>query len=123
MGCPWTATIEPPKWNFFLTPTSACALSVEGRVKCWGENRYGQLGLGDTDSRGLVREQMGIALPVIALGSSATEISVGSQHACAVLEDNRIRCWGHNKYGALGVGNTEDRGDEAGEMPTPQVGL
>ena len=102
---------------------SACALSVEGRVKCWGENRYGQLGLGDTDSRGLVREQMGIALPVIALGSSATEISVGSQHACAVLEDNRIRCWGHNKYGALGVGNTEDRGDEAGEMPTPQVGL
>merc|ERR1719474_1639755 len=32
---------------------SVCAVSTEGRVKCWGYNYYANLGLGDDSDRGV----------------------------------------------------------------------
>jgi alpha-tubulin suppressor-like RCC1 family protein len=34
-------------------------------------------------------------------------VSVGDQHACAVLEDQTAVCWGLNAFGALGDGTTD----------------
>ena len=58
--------------------TGRCALLGDGRVKCWGRNNSGQLGLGDTDARGLAPGQMGDNLPAVALGSGKTAVALSS---------------------------------------------
>ena len=35
---------------------------------------------------------------------------------CALLDNNKIKCWGGNGTGQLGQGNTDNIGDDAGEM-------
>ena len=35
---------------------------------------------------------------------------------CAVLDDATLKCWGNNASGQLGLGDTTNRGDDAGEM-------
>jgi E3 ubiquitin-protein ligase HERC3 len=42
-----------------------CALFDNRTVKCWGDNRSGQLGLGDKINRGDKPDQMGDALPTL----------------------------------------------------------
>ena len=95
-----------------------CALLEQGTVKCWGLNADGQLGLGDTKSRGYEPEQMGDGLPAVDLGTGARAMSISAGHmrTCAVLEDGKIKCWGLNLGGVLGLGDLESRGDEPGEM-------
>lgn len=96
----------------------SCALFRDGRVKCWGHNEFGQLGLGDAIDRGNAPNQMGNSLPFVDLGSGvrATQIDAGQWHTCALLEDHRIKCWGINSSGQLGLGDTANRGDNPGEM-------
>jgi len=95
-----------------------CALLDGGEVKCWGSNGYGQLGLGDTLDRGYGSGPMGDALPVVDLGTgrTATAISAGDSHTCALLDNGQVKCWGYNSAGLLGLGNTAARGDAPGEM-------
>jgi alpha-tubulin suppressor-like RCC1 family protein len=97
---------------------SACALLDNGTVKCWGAG--GLLGLGDAVTRGDEPGEMGDALPALDLGlrppRRVIEIAVGSTHACALLDDASLKCWGSNGHGQLGLGDTTARGDEPGEM-------
>jgi hypothetical protein len=41
---------------------------------------------------------------------------LGDYQACALLDDATVKCWGSGDRGGLGTGDTEDRGDEPGEM-------
>ena len=84
-----------------------CFLFPDGRVKCWGHNLFGQLGLGGTDSRGDDPREMGSALKYVNLGSNRTAkaISAGNSHTCAILDDDTVKCWGTNSHGQLGLGN------------------
>eukprot|EP01083_Nonionella_stella_P189079 698454_1 len=95
-----------------------CALSDEKTVKCFGYNKYGQLGYSDTNNRGDEADQMGNFLHTIDLGTnfSPTEISVGDSHTCALSENNKVKCWGYNLFGQLGLGDTNNKGDAAGQM-------
>jgi alpha-tubulin suppressor-like RCC1 family protein len=95
-----------------------CALLQGGEVKCWGWNLYGQLGLGDQANHGDVPGQMGDNLPVIDLGPGETvsAIAAGQAHSCALLQNGRVKCWGRNDNGLLGIGDTDARGDDPGEM-------
>ena len=94
-----------------------CAILEGGTVKCWGRNQYGQLGQGSTATIG---DQPGAiaAMPPIDLGSgrTATALALGQEHACALLDDGTVKCWGRNQLGQLGRGNTENIGDQPGEM-------
>lgn len=96
----------------------SCAILDNNQLKCWGRNNSGQLGLGDTTSRGTTSGQMGDSLPVIALGVGkyAKEISAGGAHTCAILNDDTMKCWGANAAGQLLIGSTSARGDGANEM-------
>eukprot|EP00798_Chlamydomonas_sp_ICE-L_P028118 gene28118-31232_t len=95
-----------------------CAILDNGALKCWGANSNGQLGLGDTESRGGDVNEMGDNLTAVDLGTgrTATAITVGSSHTCALLDNGSVKCWGRNEDGELGLGNDCDRGGSVGEM-------
>lgn len=95
-----------------------CALLSGGRVKCWGNNLRGQLGLGDTEDRGNAPGEMDAKLPFVDLGDDvrAKSLVAGFHHTCALLEDGGVKCWGYNDDGELGLGDKEHRGDQQGEM-------
>ncbi len=71
-----------------------CAVFADGRVKCWGSNGSGQLGLGDTDERGLgYTWNMGNGLPYVDLGTGRTalQLSAGESHTCALLDNYQVK--------------------------------
>ena len=84
-----------------------CALLDNGTVKCWGQNFYGQLGLGDTMDRGDAVGEMGEALPAVDFGNGRTALSLtaGDAHTCARLDNSTVKCWGQNSSGQLGLGH------------------
>jgi alpha-tubulin suppressor-like RCC1 family protein len=80
-----------------------CARTDEGRVWCWGGNYAGQLQDG-TDT--VINAPVLAALP----DPPAKDISAGQgMHACAVLIDGTVWCWGRNDFGQLGDGTRTDR--------------
>lgn len=101
----------------------ACALFEDGRIKCWGDNSRGQLGIGSTTSVGTDMTQMGENLHAVDLGQgrTATQVVAGGQHTCALLDDATLKCWGNNDHGqlGLGLGPDEHQGDAPGEMGDP----
>jgi alpha-tubulin suppressor-like RCC1 family protein len=104
----------------------SCAVLDDGRAKCWGNSERGQLGLGDTTTRGAAAGQMGDALPAVDLGGRRVkELSSLYDHTCAIVDDDSLRCWGWNKDGQLGLGDTKDRGSQPNQMGTklPRVDL
>jgi cysteine-rich repeat protein len=94
----------------------SCAILNGGQVKCWGLNENGQLGLGDSENRGDDPGEMGDELPAVDLGVgyAAKALALGSQHTCALLSNDTVKCWGWQH--STGIGATDSRGDQAGEM-------
>jgi alpha-tubulin suppressor-like RCC1 family protein len=79
-----------------------CAITAFQTVKCWGRNDAGQLG---TDAVLASRS------PVLVEGVTSTpiELASGTFHGCAVLDTGDLECWGGNKEGQLGTGDTVNR--------------
>jgi alpha-tubulin suppressor-like RCC1 family protein len=95
----------------------ACALLDDGSVKCWGDNAFGNLGQGNTADRGDGPGEMGDALPTVPLGGTKVlDLDSGARHTCARFVDGTVKCWGRNSDGQLGYGDTNNRGDNGGEM-------
>ena len=76
----------------------ACALLESGGVKCWGTNSFGQLGDG-------TKTASSVPIDVSGLDSGVSSISAGRLHTCALMDDETVRCWGHNGSGQLGDGS------------------
>jgi alpha-tubulin suppressor-like RCC1 family protein len=95
-----------------------CILTTTKRVKCWGGNGTGQLGVGDTNHRGDGSGEMGENLPYVNVGTdrTATALALGEGSTCALLDNATVVCWGFNMFGQLGVGSTDTIGDASGEM-------
>jgi len=99
----------------------SCALFTNGSVKCWGESSV--LGLGYSSSNGGFGDgylETGDTLPFMQFptGRTATMLEAGKSHTCAVMDNNDLICWGDNSKGQLGLGDTDKRGDSAGEIGT-----
>lgn len=92
----------------------ACAILDTGAVRCWGNSDEGQLGQGDTVTIGDNPGESTVAVN-LGLGRTATAISAGNSHTCAILDNGALRCWGWNSAGNLGQGNTDHIGDSPGE--------
>ena len=58
------------------------------------------------------------ALPIVNLGTgrTATAIAAGREHTCAILDNSSVKCWGYNDKGQLGIDNSDNTGNAAGEM-------
>ncbi len=95
-----------------------CALFEDGQIKCWGQSNFGQLGLEDTRTRGVLPGDMGDQLPAVNLGQDrkAQALVAGIYHTCALLDNGGVRCWGRNFNGQLGIGSTTNRGTAPGQM-------
>src|SRR5207248_1671696 len=75
--------------------------SMDGQVKCWGQNSFGELG-NDTN--------MGSSLPVLVSAlQGVAHLSSGSSFNCAVLDTGRVTCWGFGSDGEMGDGSSQPR--------------
>ena len=74
---------------------TTCALLDNDTVKCWGDNTHGELGIGNTTTRGTTSGDMA-ALAAIDLGTgrTASAISAGARHACALLDTHMVKMLG-----------------------------
>lgn len=106
-----------------------CALTTDSRVKCWGTAANGIQGNASTTAhRGDGPNEMGDNLPFMDFGAGRTvkKLRAGASHACVILDNDALKCWGLNNYGQLGIGDALTRGDGANEMgdnlPAVQLG-
>lgn len=77
-----------------------CVVDADGGVHCWGDNQYGQLGVGgSTDSR------VPVAVPGLA---DVIKVATGTAHTCALTSGGTVSCWGRNNAGQLGTNTVPD---------------
>ncbi|GAC55979.1 putative serine/threonine protein kinase [Gordonia hirsuta DSM 44140 = NBRC 16056] len=92
-GLGTVTAIGTDKWT-------TCAVS-DGDVYCWGWNSRGEAG----QERVADRQ---IESPTKVDGiSDVTSVSVYSGNTCAITQEQKLYCWGHNYDGQLGTGDTD----------------
>jgi hypothetical protein len=87
-GLQWTA--------LSLRSFSACALTIAGRVYCWGDNFGGSLAVGSTNDV--------VAAPLPVLSETSTPLPVftsvgGTAVGCGLQADGKVFCWGGSATG------------------------
>jgi len=93
----------------------SCVLVSDSKVRCWGDNDYGQLGINNTTTR---YSPMFVLNADLSRFSNATAVAVGNTHACALLTDGSMKCWGSNSFGQLGDNTTTSK-----RTPVPVSGI
>lgn len=90
----------------------SCALTVGGKIFCWGNNNLGQIG------NGIAGGEYYTPQLVSDIASGATAVAASEQFTCAIVNSG-VKCWGANYNGQLGIGY------DGGNLTTPQdvVGL
>ena len=77
------------------------ALTSDGSVLAWGDNRYGELGDGSVG--GVSSTSVPVDLPT---GTRVTAVSAGANFNLALTSDGSVLAWGLNDAGQLGDGST-----------------
>jgi alpha-tubulin suppressor-like RCC1 family protein len=76
-----------------------CAILSTGKMRCWGDNTYGELGTGSTSPRESVT-------PLDVNGPSTfVGVATANHLTCGVLQDGEILCWGKDVSGLAPVAN------------------
>lgn len=102
----------------------SCVTFVDGGVRCWGRNDYGQLGYGNTNNIGdnELPNAVGLVdlIPVqLPANTEVVAIVPGGNHTCALLGGGEVMCWGANSSGQLGGGDINTIGDD--ELPSSRA--
>lgn len=82
-----------------MAPSSnhSCARVSSGKVYCWGQNVFAEIGDRTTQCR--------IRPAAVFKMDDALEVSAGMNHGCALRKGGEVWCWGKNDNGVLGVGD------------------
>ena len=105
-----------------------CILDTDSILRCVGTALNGSLGRSDglatagagysfafNDSN-IVNPGTGRSVVDVAPGGSSPRAGSGGVFNCALLDNGSVKCWGTNTNGQLGLGDTNHRGDQTGEM-------
>ncbi|MDR1294600.1 MAG: hypothetical protein LBK59_06535, partial [Bifidobacteriaceae bacterium] len=79
--------------------THMLALTASGNVYAWGDNRRGQLGLGNTADQNA-------PVKVDHLPSGIVKIAAAFDNSAAITESGELWVWGANTSGQLGLGTS-----------------
>jgi alpha-tubulin suppressor-like RCC1 family protein len=85
-----------------------CGVSYpDNRAYCWGRNTDGQLGNGTRTGPEACDYGSCSTKPFSVTSTLAfRQVTTGYFHSCGVTADNRVFCWGLNKYGQIGDSST-----------------
>jgi len=99
---------------------STCVIHNTGELKCWGYNNTAELGLADTDPRGTITQTRPTGLSAVQLGGTLTPLIVaaGNGSTCLLHSNGRMRCWGFNSVGQLGLGSSSTTPNYIGGDPS-----
>lgn len=108
----WGALGQPTNVAFSATPQEVagnlsfrqlsaggdhmCGITTDAKAYCWGNNQWGQFGIGNTSSNHIPQAVGG--------GSSFGSITAGSQFSCAMTIGFAGFCWGADGAGQHGTG-------------------
>jgi len=79
------------------------ALMTDGSVWCWGNNDWGQLGMGNNVSRSSPAQTLFSS----GGGATATSASAGDVHTVVLKSDGTVWSWGGNEFGQIGIGTAD----------------
>jgi alpha-tubulin suppressor-like RCC1 family protein len=82
---------------------TTCARLTDGEVECAGDNASGAMGRDPKTTPFSV-----VFRPVESLGARALRIATASHAVCAIVEDDKVLCWGGNQRNELGQGRNDD---------------
>ena len=93
-----------------------CVLLESGSVRCWGDVSAAEVGaLGYGSELAVGDDETPQQAGTIMIGRAVEYLSSGGssrKHSCAMLVSGDVRCWGRNADGDLGLGHTDDIGDD-----------
>ena len=90
-----------------LAAQVACAHLSNGSMVCWGYDEWGLFGNSVASAYGSGRVATTASEYVtFGTGRTAASINMNFRHACAVLDNADLVCWGRNHKAQLGNGNT-----------------
>ncbi len=75
-----------------------CALNAAAAAYCWGENPYGELGIGAATAARTPAAVTG--------GLTFTSITAGRYHTCGIVTTGDTYCWGSDWQAQIGAGQT-----------------
>jgi len=95
--------IECRRAGVSVDPAGKVSVSPVTEVWVAGRNEHGQLGLGHADLAMILE-------PLHALDNAkVVEVSLGAYHSLVMLRGGKVLACGWNRWGQLGLGDTEDR--------------
>jgi alpha-tubulin suppressor-like RCC1 family protein len=110
----------PVALDVYAAGETTCVRDSAARLTCWGAGAQGVLGNGSTANAGDTTSSRPEALTPIAFGPGRTvaKAALAADHACAILDDATLRCWGKGAGGQLGYGDQSSRGDTLATVPS-----
>jgi len=80
--------------------TTACGVTDDHRLVCWGSRNLVTSGVPDTCNAGSYT--CGTAAAQVGTGTTWVQVVVGDEHACALDTGGAVYCWGNGAKGQLG---------------------
>ena len=103
-----------------------------GKIKCWGNNAYeGSIGIGSTQTKYNTPQEVDLGTvdgtdsgtkltaQAIAIGGNIGSGGGESNHICVILNNGKVKCWGYNGQGQLGLENTKNHGGSTSDGNGP----